>query len=163
MMSMSRPADIPRRAAGNRSRTNGNRRPESPRPVLMSFRPQWAASVLDNGTRWELRRTRCGCAPGTPVLVYESGNTRALSGVFAAGEVLAEHPYNLYPMVGGDCGVDWDGFAEYLAGLETAYAIEVREPRRIPPVPLGFRGPMSWRYLDGSEPAHARLLNAAGM
>lgn len=134
------------------------------RPVLMSFQPAWAASVLDHGTRWELRRSRCGCVPGSPVLVYESGKTRALSGLFTAGEVLGEHPYDLWDRVGLSCGVDWDGFASYLDGLETAYGIEVCEPRRLTePVPLGFRAPMSFRYLNRHEPAHSRLLDAAGV
>jgi predicted transcriptional regulator len=58
----------------------------------------------------------------------------------------------------GDCGVDYEGFADYFAGLQTAYAIEVRQPRRIEPVALGFRGPMSFRP---QRPAHVRLLTAA--
>lgn len=134
------------------------------RAVLMSFRPEWAASVLDRGTRWELRRTRCGCEPGTDVLVYESGKVRKLAGVFVVGEVLAAHRYELWDRVAGSCGVDWDGFADYLAGLEVGYAIEVCHPRRLPePVPLGFRGPMSFRFLDRGDPAHSRLLNVAGV
>lgn len=145
------------------SHANSPASSSAPRPVLMSFRPEWADSVLLHGTRWELRRTRCGCQPGTPVLVYASGKVRRLVGVFEAGEVLAAHPYELYERVGGECGVDWDGFAAYLGDLEVGYAIEVCQPRLVEPVELGGRGPMSFRYLDRADPAHARLLTAAGV
>jgi hypothetical protein len=50
------------------------------------------------------------------------------------------------------------GFADYLDGLQTAYAIEVRHPRRIEPISLGFCGPMSYRYLNAEDFAHAPLL-----
>ena len=135
----------------------------APRPVLMSFQPQWADSILRHGTPWELRRTRCGCAEGTPVLVYSSGKQRQVAGTFRAGRVLAGHPYDLYDQVGESCGVDLDGFFDYLYGLETGYAIEVCEPRLVDPFSLPFRAPMSFRYLDAADPEHATVLSAAGL
>lgn len=135
----------------------------SPRPVLMSFQPEWAESVLIKGTRYELRRARCGCEPGTPVLVYTSGKVRKITGVFTVGEVLSGHPQDMWADIAGECGVGWDDYQYYLNGLDTGWAIEVLRPRLIEPVALGFRGPMSFRYLNADEPDHARLLAAAGL
>jgi predicted transcriptional regulator len=74
--------------------------------------------------------------------------------------VLAASRYELWDQVGANCGVDWDGYAAYFEGAELGYAIEVYRPRRIQPVGLGFSDPMSWRYLNRTDPAHARLLAA---
>jgi predicted transcriptional regulator len=133
-----------------------------PKPVLMSFQPQWAKSILLDGTRYELRRTRCGCQTGTPVVVYTS-QVKKVTGTFIAGNVLAAHPDSLWRQVGGHCGVSREDFAYYLHGCKTAYAIEVVCPRTVTPIDLGFRGPMSFQYLDSTRAEHARVLAHVSM
>jgi len=137
-----------------------------PKPVLMSFQPEWADSVLRKGTQFELRRSRCGCQTGTKVLVYTSGKVKAITGAFTVGRVLSGSLDDLYAQVAGKCGVDASGFYGYLQGLETAYAIEVLDPRLTKPVELGYedngkrvRGPMSFQYLDVDNSRHVEIWN----
>jgi predicted transcriptional regulator len=135
----------------------------------MSFQPQWAASILREGTQFELRRTRCGCFPGTNVLVYTSAKVRKVTGAFVAGRVLGAPLAQLYEQVRGRCGVSEEDFYFYLDGLERGWAIEVLRPRLVTPFELRdsaherVRGPMSFRYLDAANSTDARFLAAAGL
>ena len=129
--------------------------------VLMSIQPGYAEAILDGTKTVELRRRRPSFSEGTTVLVYSSSPDREVRGAFDAGEVLAGAPDELWLLVRDRAGVARADFLTYFAGCAVAYAIEVRNPRRIEPARLKFRPPQSYLFLQRSDRDHRALLRLA--
>lgn len=126
--------------------------------VLMSIRPEYSDAIFAGTKTVELRRRRPSFAAGTRVLVYSTSPTKQVDGLFEVGDVLAAEPAALWDLVRDRAGVDRETYDSYFAGCEFAYAIEVVDPQRVPPVSLPMRPPQSYQFLRPRQPAHRRLL-----
>lgn len=130
---------------------------------LMSLKPRYARAIFAGVKKYELRRIS-GLPPieeGALVVVYASGNIKAVVGEFSAGRILEGAPEALWAKVrrpGSGIGEDaW----EYIRGARRAIAIEVVEPRLYQrPVSLeeirriipGWNPPFSYRRLEEGDP-----------
>ena len=121
------------------------------RAVLFSIRPQWSTLILDGAKTVELRRTRCGCAPGTQVVIYTSFPVKRVQGAAIVPAVHALQPQRLWSAVGPASCVPRAEFFEYLGDVETAYGIELTKVRRVADLALSRPGPQSWRYLRADD------------
>jgi predicted transcriptional regulator len=129
--------------------------------VLMSIRPVYAEAILDGTKTFELRRRRPSFAQGTRVLVYSSAPHQRLQGTFEVGRIIADEPDALWERLGDRAGIDRDLFDTYFDGCSTAYAIEVKKPKRIKPARLSIRPPQSYLFLRSRERRHRPLLRLA--
>lgn len=129
--------------------------------VLMSIRPVYAEAIFDGTKTVELRRRRPSFVDGTRVLVYSSSPHQKLQGTFEVGGILADEPHVLWEEVGERAGVDRQVFDAYFAGCAVAYAIEVKNPKRIKPTRLSIRPPQSYLFLRSRERRHRSLLRLA--
>jgi predicted transcriptional regulator len=129
--------------------------------VLMSIRPVYSNAIFDGSKTVELRRRRPSFSPGTRVLVYSTSPDQRVQGAFEVRGVIADAPDALWAAVQHRACVDRQTFDAYFAGCETAYAIEVENPRRIQPVPLPMRPPQSYQFLSPQEPEHRDMLRLA--
>lgn len=127
--------------------------------VLMSIRPPYAEAILSGEKTVELRRRRPSFAAGTTVLIYSSAPQQRVQGMFEAGGVISADPGALWRLVGDRAGVSREVFDAYFAGCALAHAIEVLNPRRLPPSRLRLRPPQSYLFLRRADRQHQRLLS----
>ena len=129
--------------------------------VLMSIRPVHAEAILSGEKTVELRRRRPSFSAGTTVLIYSSSPQQRVQGMFESGGVISADPDGLWQLVSERAGVSREVFDSYFAGCEVAYAIEVTNPRRLPPSRLRLRPPQSYLFLRRANRQHQRLLSLA--
>ncbi len=132
---------------------------------LMSIRPRYAYRIFTGIKKYELRRWfGLKPEPGDIIIVYASGNVRALIGEFRVGRVIYGDPEDVwnYIMSQEKHGVRREDKG-YIEGSRAAMAIEVIEPRLYPePVSLyklraiipGFNPPMSFKILEPDDPLY---------
>jgi predicted transcriptional regulator len=126
--------------------------------ILMSIRPVYSEAIFTGQKTVELRRRRPAFAEGTTVLVYSSAPDQVVRGTFRTGAVVNGPPCDLWARVGARAAISRADFDAYFAGCETAYAIEVSDPREIEPTALSVRPPQSYLILRSEDHRHADLL-----
>ncbi len=125
--------------------------------LFLSIRPRFAAQIFAGTKTVELRRVRTRIEEGGLVIVYASGDTKALLGAFQAEKVVASTPSAIWRRYGNKTGLTKREFDGYYSGSDTAFAIEIAYAWQLAvPVCLhtlrkkreGFRPPQSYHYLD---------------
>lgn len=129
--------------------------------LLISVRPEHAERILSGEKTVELRRLRPQLADNDSVVIYATSPDRAIVGTFAVAGVIEASPAQLWPTVASNCGISHQQFTEYFHGAARAFAICVRNPKRLrPPVLLcairttipDFRPPQGYHYLRSERP-----------
>ncbi len=132
---------------------------------LMSIKPKFAYQIFTGKKKYELRRhVGIDIEEGAKIVLYVSGNVRAIMGEFTAGKIIKGSALYVWnkAMEQGDVGLDEDDWP-YIKGSKTALAIEVRNPRIYKrPISLNeirriipnFMPPLSYRILYENEPLH---------
>jgi predicted transcriptional regulator len=125
--------------------------------LFLSIKPRFAEQIFAGTKTVELRRVRPRVSADDVVVVYASGETKALLGAFQIVRVVSGKPSTIWRRFSKSAGLARREFDEYFAGAETAYAIEIAHTWRLPtPVCLpmlrekkrGFRPPQGYHYLD---------------
>ncbi len=133
---------------------------ESNTALLVSIRPRFVERIFAGTKTVELRRVRPRIKAGDLVVIYASGNQKALVGAFQVGDLIAASPATIWRHYGSRTGVTKRECNTYFSGLMTGYAIEVARTWQLAsPVQLetlrsqsgGFHAPQSYRYLDFGE------------
>ncbi len=120
--------------------------------VLLSIKPEHADRILEGKKRFEYRR-RVFSQDVSSVVLYASTPIRKLVGEFQVGEILHDHPENLWKATAGEGGVSSEQFFDYFDGCERGYAIAVEgitkydTPIDPSDVFIGFRAPQSFSYV----------------
>jgi len=141
---------------------------------LISIRPVYAFQIFRGTKRFELRRGVAGSIPeGAVMVVYASGNVRAIIGEFRVGRVIRGTAEQVWRGVMSEknSGVGEDAW-RYIRGAERAMALEVVEPklyprrvtleeiRRIVP---GWNPPLSYKLLREGEPVYELVVRKLRM
>jgi predicted transcriptional regulator len=129
--------------------------------VLMSIRPAYAEAILSGAKTVELRRRRPSFGPGTRILIYATSPERRVRGAFEVRGVLEGSPARLWETVAHRAGIARTTFDTYFAGSDTAFAIEIANPRRIAPAAISIRPPQSYQFLDPKRGRHRSILSLA--
>ena len=127
--------------------------------MLLSLHAEYTQAILAGDKTIELRRSACGCEPGTPVLIYTSFPVKRVQAAARVAAVHALSPAELWTLAADTAAVTRAQFDAYLSGLDVAYGLELTDVQAISDTPLGFNGPQSWRYLYADEPAHQPLIS----
>ncbi len=129
---------------------------------LMSIRPQYANAIFRGRKKYELRKLsgQPGITEDSVIVVYSSGNVKAIIGEFRAGRIITGTPEYVWTAVGQSrYGIGRDAWA-YIRGGKRAMAIEVLEPKLYPrPVSLdeirriipGWMPPFSYKRLEPGD------------
>jgi len=132
---------------------------------LMSIKPKFAYQIFTGKKRFELRRyVGVDIKEGSKIILYVSGNVRAIMGEFTVGKVIKGSALYVWnkALEYGDVGLDEDDWP-YIKGSKIALAIEVREPKvcrrsltlsEIRKIIPNFMPPLSYRVLYMNEPLH---------
>jgi len=133
---------------------------ESGTALLLSIRPRFVEQIFLGTKTVELRRIRPRVTANDLVVIYASGNQKALVGAFLVAEVHSKPPKNLWKRFGANTGLTKAEFDNYFKGADIGFAIEVARSWRLSePVALstlrsqssGFHPPQSYRYLDFAD------------
>lgn len=148
--------------------------PETP-VVLLSIKPRYAQRILSGVKKFELR-TWIGLDlyPGMLVVMYVSGNIKAIAGEFRIGKVYKGKPEYVWGKLLEEGGQEKTGVGEedylYIARARKAMALEVTEARayKRPPrleeirmVIPGWLPPMSHSILETGDPLWEMVIKPA--
>ncbi len=136
---------------------------------LMSIRPKYAYRIFAGTKKYELRRwIGIRLEPGSLIVVYASGNVRALIGEFKAGKIIYGSPSKVWNYVSSQSNTGiYPEDKAYIMGSKTALAIEVLEPRlykvsikldELRKIIPGFNPPLSFRELSREEPLYKLVI-----
>ncbi len=127
-----------------------------PSAVLISIRSKFVKSILDGTKTFELRRKVPRDAAGLDVIVYSSGQDKAIMARAKVTHVATGTPEAIWSRYSTMLGISRKEFDAYFHGTEVAHALklgDVAASRR--PVSLaelradhGLEPPQSWRYLQ---------------
>jgi type I restriction enzyme S subunit len=122
--------------------------------VLLSIKPKYVKSILSGDKRYEFRKTIFRNRGINRIFIYSSSPVKKIVGSFEVGEILEDHPVDLWVRVREDAGIDDRDFFSYFAGKSRGFAIEIRNLRKfstpIDPWEMmpGFVPPQSYCYVD---------------
>lgn len=103
------------------------------RDVVFSIKPEYSRKIVTGEKTIELRRRFPMSVPaGTTALIYETSPTRALSGIAEIGEVHRQSPAEIWKTFKDQACIARKDFDAYFAGLDRAFAIELRRGRPLP-------------------------------
>lgn len=128
--------------------------------VLLSVRPPHVDRLLDGTKTVELRRRVWRVPPGSVILLYASGQRRALVGSLLVRTIETGTLDGIWSRRGADAALTREEFDDYFAGATQAVAIHVGGARRLEtPVSLGelrrrrptFTAPRTFRYMAPQE------------
>jgi predicted transcriptional regulator len=141
--------------------------------VLLSINPEFAEKILSGQKEYEFRKTPIRKADTVDkVILYASSPVQRIVGTFKIYQIVSGSPKELWERYGGKSGIDCQQrFMQYYRGKQEGYAIEIRDPHRLPiridPTEYinEFTPPVSFQYvseefgssfaLDPSKPAAA--------
>jgi predicted transcriptional regulator len=122
--------------------------------VLLSIKPKYVKSIIEGGKRYEFRKTIFRNREIDRIYIYSSSPVKKIVASFEVGEILEDHPIDLWDNVKEYAGIDDQDFFSYFAGKSRAFAIGIRDLREIS-TPIdpretvpGFVPPQSYCYLD---------------
>ncbi|THG40696.1 helix-turn-helix domain-containing protein [Sphingomonas olei] len=102
------------------------------RDVVFSIKPEYSRKIASGEKTIELRRRFPMSVPaGTTALIYETSPTRALAGIAEIGEVHRCAPQEIWTTFGERACITRKDFDSYFAGVDRAFAIELRHARRL--------------------------------
>lgn len=138
----------------------------------MSIRPQFAEAIFAGKKRLELRRADHMrlIEEGSLVVMYASGNVKAVVGHFRAGKVYFGRPHEIWRLAFTEMRAVGPEARAYIEGSSWAMAIEVLEPVRYKEsIPLekirrvipDWSPPLSFRELWPGEPFYELILMQA--
>lgn len=134
--------------------------------LLISVRLEHAERILSGEKTVELRRLRPQVVDGDFVVLYATSPTRAIVGTFKVAGLVETTPLQLWPTVAAICGISHQQFTEYFHGAARAFAIRVKDARRLrAPISLStlrrtipsFRPPQGYHYLRSERPRDSLL------
>lgn len=117
--------------------------------ALISIHPRFAQAILQGEKLVELRRVAFKRII-THVVMYETGTTGAIVGVFKVKRVVEESPTIVWETYNGTSGLTKSEFDAYFKGKAKAVAIEVGKATR-------FKNPISLQDIQISRPPQSFL------
>lgn len=126
--------------------------------VLMSIRKPFSSAILEGRKLVELRRVPLR-RHVSHVIIYESGGTGQIVGVFEVKRIVEDRPSRIWKIYNGNTGLTRKEFDAYYRGKYSGVAIEVGRVLRLD-TPLSLfdlsldRPPQSFQYVCASVLRH---------
>lgn len=121
--------------------------------VLLSIKPEFAERILSGRKKFEFRRVIFREKNISKVVIYASSPVQRVVGEFEVGDIIALNRRKLWARTKLSSGIRKAYFDQYFMGCVTAFAIQVKRPKRYA-VPLKLelacgwtRPPQSFRYI----------------
>lgn len=123
--------------------------------VLISIRSRFVRSILAGTKTFELRKTVPRSPVGKLLVIYSSGEDRAITAYARVGALTSGTPEAIWERHGLQLGLSYEEFNTYFEDSTVAYALHLEDvtPSRRPLTLHELRSehalepPQSWRYL----------------
>lgn len=129
--------------------------PGRPVKVMLSIRPEYVERILSGEKTYEFRRRIFKREDVDTLVVYATSPQRRVVAEARIAGIMESTPEDIWRRTSDRGGISRDRFMDYFAGRDTAYAIELRDVRRLErPMLLsdyapGVRSaPQSFVYID---------------
>ena len=123
--------------------------------VLLSIKPKYVKSIIEGEKRYEFRKTIFKNREINRIYIYSSSPVKKIVASFVIGDILEDHPSDLWDAVKEYAGIDYRDFVAYFEGKTRAFAIEIQNLLELPDpidpyetIP-GFVPPQSYCYVEG--------------
>ncbi len=122
--------------------------------VLLSIKPKYVNEIIRGKKRYEFRKVIFRNRNVTTVYIYSSSPEKQIVGSFEIGDIIEDHPHNLWERFKDQSGIEETEFFRYFGGRDKGFAIEIEKLNRfehpIDPKELipGFVPPQSFCYMD---------------
>lgn len=137
-------------------------------PHIKVCRSSWRSSPSMPSRSLRGRRPS-NCAPSlwksdsAPIVIYASREVGRVVGVAEYAGLLRAPPDALWGRVRARAGIERRDYDAYFGDKPEAYAIQLRNPRRVSPVKPGWRVQPGWMFLRAENPQHLKVLEAASL
>jgi len=120
--------------------------------ALLSIKPRYADAIINGEKIYEFRKTLFK-RNTRKVYIYSTYPIQRIVGTFDVGEIIEDHPENLWLQLRKFSGLSSPEFFSYFYGHENGFAIQIKsvkrfetpvDPRNLIPA---FRPPQSFYYL----------------
>ncbi len=127
-----------------------------PMNVLLSIKPRYAELIMAGRKKYEFRKYKFNDKHICWVYLYATSPVKKIVGAFKIGDIIRDHPRNLWDQLNEHSGVDEVDFFNYFKNSKVGYAIEIKyvetfgdpiDPKKVIP---GFKPPQSFCYLKYS-------------
>lgn len=124
--------------------------------VILSIRPKHVQKIICGTKKYEFRKVIFKDPTVSEVYIYSTSPVKKIIGKFRIGEILNDHPEELWEQLHEYSGLTKEDFYEYFSGKDKGYAIEIIDfelfeepidPKKLLP---NFVAPQSFQYLDDS-------------
>jgi predicted transcriptional regulator len=127
----------------------------SPKKLLISIKPRFAAKIFDGTKTVELRRQLPKVENGDTLIVYESSPVMHITGTAQVKSVESDIPEKIWQRFKNGVGITKSEFDAYFEGASQAVAIRLEKPAPLPePISLArlrndyaIEPPQSFRYV----------------
>jgi len=122
--------------------------------VLLSIKPKYVEEIIEGNKRYEFRKVVFRDSRVRTAYIYSSSPEKRIVASFEIGDIIEDHPSNLWDMFSDMAGIDKEEFFRYFDGHERGFAIEIEklnrfehpiDPKKYIP---GFVPPQSFCYVD---------------
>jgi type I restriction enzyme S subunit len=122
--------------------------------VLLSIKPKYVKSIIEGEKRYEFRKSIFKNREVNRIYIYSSSPVKKIVATFEVGEILEDHPVDLWDNVKEYAGINVRDFFSYFEGKSRAFAIEIQNLQEFndPINPYetipGFVPPQSYCYVN---------------
>ena len=125
--------------------------------VLLSIKPKFVESILNGEKRYEFRKVIFKKKSVEKVYIYSSSPVKKIVGTFIVGDIIEDHPREIWERCHKESGIDEVQFFNYFNGRKKGFAIAIEylEPMDEPIDPRNlfpdFVAPQSFCYFEISS------------
>ena len=95
--------------------------------VLLSIRPKYVDAILIGSKQYEFRKQIFREIQQPRIFIYSTSPVKKIVACFFPGEIIEDHPDNLWKQFGEVSGLDEADFFNYYEGKQCGYAIRIDE------------------------------------
>jgi len=121
--------------------------------VILSVKPKYVKKIITREKQYEFRKSIFKDKNVKKVYIYSSAPEKEIIGSFDIGEIIEDHPNNLWRSLWNVSGVSKQDFFTYFTNKQKGFAIEIKKlnlfDNPIDPheVISDFHPPQSFSYL----------------
>jgi len=95
--------------------------------VLLSIKPKYVEAIMKGEKRYEFRKTIFKNKNVQKVYIYSTSPVKKIVGYFIIGDIIEDHPNNLWEKCKKFSGISDTEFFNYFNGNERGFAIRIDE------------------------------------
>lgn len=128
--------------------------------VILSIKPKHVRKIISGTKRYEFRKVIFKDRSVCEVYIYSTSPVKKIIGKFRIGEIIDDHPKNLWEQLHEYSGLTKKDFDAYFSEKDKGYAIEItnfelfEEPIDPKKLSSNFVAPQSFQYIDESVFKH---------